>query len=52
MRCGKCWKHFMTHDLAYIDTLPSEEQVKQDFVTGKGNATHISLIRLLRSVFL
>lgn len=49
MRCGKCNKHFMTHNPSYVDTLPSEDQVKREFVTGKGNATDISLIRMLRS---
>ena len=49
MRCGKCKKHFMTHDISYVDTLPSAEQVKREFVTAKGNGSHISLLRLLRS---
>ena len=49
MRCGKCKKHFMTHDTTYVDTLPSEEQIKRDFVTSKGNGSHISLLRLLQS---
>ena len=49
MKCTNCKKHFMTHDPLYIKSLPSEQQVKQDFVGGKGNATHMSLIRLLRS---
>ena len=49
MRCGKCKKHFMTHDTSYVDTLPSEDQVKREFVTAKGNGSHISLLRLLRS---
>ena len=48
MRCGKCKKHFMTHDTNYVDTLPSEEQ-QREFVTTKGNGSHISLLRLLRS---
>ena len=39
----------MTHDFSYVDTLPSEEQVQRDFVSGKGNGSHISLLRLLRS---
>lgn len=39
----------MTHDTAYINTLPMEEQIRRDFVTSKGNGTHISLIRMLRS---
>lgn len=39
----------MTHDTAYVDTLPSSEQLKREFVTGKGNGSHISLLRLLRS---
>ena len=49
MRCGKCKKHFMTHDTNYVDTLPSAEQVKREFVTAKGNGSHISLLRMLRS---
>ena len=49
MRCGKCKKHFMTHDTKYIETLPIAEQVKCEFVSGKGYATHISIIRMLRS---
>ena len=49
MRCGKRKKHFMTHDISYVDTLPSEEQIKREFVTAKGNGSHISLLRLLRS---
>ena len=34
----------MTHDPSYVATLTSEEQIKQDFVTGKGNATHVTLL--------
>ena len=49
MRCGKCKKHFMTHDTSYVYTLPSEDQIRRDFVTAKGNGSHISLLRLLRS---
>ena len=49
MRCGKCNKQFMTHDPIYVDTLPSELQIKREFVSSKRYATHISLIRLLRS---
>ena len=49
MRCGRCKKHFMTHDTKYVDTLPLSEQVKRKFVTAKGNGSHISLLRLLRS---
>ena len=49
MRCTKCKKHFMTHDQRFVSTLPSAAQVKREFVTGKGNETHMSLIRLLRS---
>ena len=49
MKCTSCKKHFMTLDSSYISTLPSVQQVKQDFVGGKGNATHVSLIQLLRS---
>ena len=49
MRCTKCKKHFMTHDPRFVSTLPSAEQVKREFVTAKGNGTHMSLICLLRS---
>ena len=49
MRCGKCSKHFMTHDPSYVDTLPSDQQIKHEFVSSKGNGSHISLLRLLRS---
>ena len=49
MRCNKCKKHFMTHDPNYVNTLPSEEQVKREFVTTKGNGSHICLLRLLRA---
>ena len=49
MRCSKCRKHFMTHDSTYVATLTFKDQAKKDFVTGKGNGTHISVIRLLRS---
>ena len=49
MRCGKCKKHFMTHDTSYVYTLPSEDQIRRDFVAAKGNGSHISLLRLLRS---
>ena len=49
MRCYKCKKHFMTHDTTY-DTLPSKEQVKREFVSGKGYGSHISLLRLLDQV--
>ena len=49
MKCGKCNKHFMTHDTNYVNTLLSEEQIKQEFVTAKGNGSHISLLRLLWS---
>ncbi len=49
MRCCKCNKHFITHDPVYMDSLPSGLQIKREFVSGKKNATHISLIRLLRS---
>ena len=45
MRCTKCKKHFMTHDPRFVSTLPS----MWEFVTGKGNGTHMSLRRLLRS---
>ncbi len=49
MRCTQCSKHFMTHNSPYVSTLPSQDQVKREFVCGKGNACHISLIRMLRS---
>ena len=49
MRCGKCHKHFMSHDTTYVDSLPSEEQVRKEFDASKGNGSHISLLRLLRS---
>ena len=49
VRCGKCKKHFMTHDSSYVATLPTSDQLKRDFVSGKGNGCHISLLRLLRS---
>jgi phage FluMu protein Com len=49
MRCGKCNKHFMTHDVNYVSTLPSHQQVQREFVSGKGNGCHISLLRMLRS---
>ena len=39
----------MTLDSSYVDTLSSGDQVKKEFVCGKGHATHISIIRLLRS---
>ena len=39
----------MMHDTSYTDSLPSEEQIKQEFMTGKGNGSHISLLLLLRS---
>lgn len=39
----------MTHDTNYVDTLPSEEQVKRGFVAAKGNGSHISQLRLLQS---
>ena len=45
----KCKKQLMTHDPSYISTLPSVQQVNQDFDGGKANATHVSLIRPLRS---
>ena len=49
MRCARCKKHFMTHDPNYVNTLPSEDQVRRDFVCGKGKCSHISLLCLLRS---
>lgn len=39
----------MTHDPSYSDTLPSAEQVKREFVTAKGNGSHISILQMLRS---
>lgn len=48
MRCSRCKKHFMTHDTKYVDTLPSAEQMKKEFITAKGNGSHTSLLRLLR----
>ena len=39
----------MTHDPNYVDTLSSEDQVRSDFVCGKVNGSHISILRLLRS---
>lgn len=33
----------------YVQSLPTGEQLKREFVATKGNGTHISLIRLLRS---
>ena len=41
----------MTHDHSYVVTVPSEQQVRHEFVSGKGNGSHISLLRLLRSGF-
>ena len=38
----------MTHDTKDVDTLPSAEQIKREFVTAKGNGSHTSLLRLLR----
>ena len=49
MRCGKCNKHFMMHNLSYVDTLPSDQQIKREFVSSKGNGSHITLLRLLWS---
>lgn len=49
MRCTSCKKHFMSHDTAYVDSLPSEEQHKREFVATKGYGTHMSIIRLLRT---
>lgn len=39
----------MTQDLAYISTLTSHDQIKREFVSGKGNCTDLSIIRLLRT---
>ena len=49
MRFIKCKRHFMTHDPAYVDTLPSADQIKNKFVATKGNGSHICFVRLLRS---
>ena len=46
-RCPHCI--FMTHDSSYVDTLPTTEQIKREFVSCKGNGSHISLRQLLRS---
>ena len=42
-------KHFMTHDPSYVNSPPTGEQLKSDFVATKGNGTNMSLVRLLRS---
>ena len=42
MRCGRCKKNFMTHSTKYVDTLPSAEQIKGEFVTSKSNGSHTS----------
>lgn len=34
--------------MTYVDTLPSEEQIKHEFITAKGNGSHISLLCLLQ----
>ena len=39
----------MTHDTSYVETLPTAEQIKREFVTAKGNGSYASLLRLLRS---
>ncbi len=49
MRCTCCRKHFMTHDPVYVASLPTGEQMRRDFVATKGNATHMSLVRMLRA---
>lgn len=49
MRCTSCKHHFMTHDPTYIDTLPLSAQLQREFVSTKGNRTHISLIEMMRS---
>ena len=38
----------MTHDSSYVATLPTSEQIQQEFVNGKGNGSHTSLLRILR----
>ena len=48
MRCGKCSTHFITHYLRYINTLPSDQQIKCDFIFSKGNGSNISLLCFLR----
>lgn len=32
MRCTACKRHFMTHSSEYMDTLPSGEQLRRDFI--------------------
>ena len=36
--------------IGYVESLPSGEQLKRDFVCTKGRGTCMSLIRLLRSM--
>ncbi len=49
MRCGKCKKHWLTHDPKYVRTLPMSVQLQQTCISTKGNGTDLSLIRMLRS---
>ncbi len=49
MRCGKCKKHWLTHDPKYVSTLPMSVQLQQTCISTKGNGTDLSLIRMLRS---
>lgn len=39
----------MTHDPSYMDTLPSDQQIKREFVVSKGNGSHMYLLCLLWS---
>ena len=39
----------MSHDPTYVETLPSGDQLKREFVATKGYGTHMTIIRLLRS---
>ncbi len=49
MRCGKCKKHWLSHDPKYVSTLPMSVQLQQTCISTKGNGTDLSLIRMLRS---
>ena len=39
----------MSHDPMYVETLPSGEQLRREFVATKGYGTHIAIVQLLRS---
>ena len=39
----------MSHDPMYVETLPSGEQLRREFVATKGYGTHIDIVQLLRS---